>query len=124
MPPTSQSPDETRLRPDGRPPGGGSMKSVEVAEFVFDSHRFVKRLTRAGMDEHVAEVLADEQVALLTGNLATRTALADTGAETGLRKDLKDGSGTPERPEGHGNRPAEGPASHGDRPSGPPWERT
>ena len=75
------------------------MKSAEVAEFVFDSHRFVKRLTDAGMDERVAEVLADEQVALLTGNLATRTALADTeaglrtnlkGMETGLRKDLQD----------------------------------
>ena len=64
------------------------MKSAEVAEFVFDSHRFVKRLTGAGMDERVAEVLADEQVALLTGNLATRTALAHT--EAGLRKDLKD----------------------------------
>ena len=63
------------------------MKPAEVLEFVFDSHRFVKRLTRAGMDERVAEVLADEQVALLTGNLATRTALADT--EAGLRTDLK-----------------------------------
>ena len=74
------------------------MKSAVVAEFVFDSHRFVKRLTGAGMDERVAEVLADEQVALLTGNLATRTALADTQArlqkdlkatETGLQTDLK-----------------------------------
>ena len=59
------------------------MKSAEVAEFVFDSHRFVKRLTDVGMDERVAEVLADEQVALLTGNLATRTALADTEAGSG-----------------------------------------
>ena len=97
MPPTSQNPAAPVFGPAAVRPGG-SMKSAEVAEFVFDSHRFVKRLTGAGMDERVAEVLADEQVALLTGNLATRTALADTGAglqkdlkatETGLRKDLK-----------------------------------
>ena len=85
------------------------MKYPEVTETVFDSHRFVKRLTGAGMEERVAEVLAEEQVGLLTGNLATKTALADTEAalltdlkttdsalrkdlkamETGLRKDLK-----------------------------------
>lgn len=60
MPPTSHSPDEPLFGPAAIRPGGGSMKSAEVTEFVFDSHRFVKRLTDAGMEERVAEVLADE----------------------------------------------------------------
>ncbi len=39
---------------------------------AFDTHRFVKRLTRTGFTEEQAEALADEQVALLKSNLATR----------------------------------------------------
>ena len=39
---------------------------------AFDTHRFVKRLTRTGFTEEQAEALADEQVALLNSNLATR----------------------------------------------------
>ena len=42
----------------------------------FDTHRFVKRLTNEGMPTGQAEVLADEQVALLDSNLATRRDLA------------------------------------------------
>ena len=38
----------------------------------FDTHRFVKRLTEAGMPTCQAEVLADEQVALLDTHLATK----------------------------------------------------
>ena len=38
----------------------------------FDTHRFVKRLTEAGMPTCQAEVLADEQVTLLDTHLATR----------------------------------------------------
>ncbi len=42
---------------------------------AFDTHRFVKRLTRNGFTEAQAEALADEQVALLNGNLATKESL-------------------------------------------------
>ena len=42
----------------------------------FDTHRFVKRLTNEGMPTGQAEVLADEQVALLDSNFATRRDLA------------------------------------------------
>ena len=40
---------------------------------AFDTHRFVKRLTDCGFTEKQAETLADEHVALLNGNLATKT---------------------------------------------------
>jgi len=39
---------------------------------AFDTHRFVKRLTQTGFTEAQAEALADEQVTLLNGNLATK----------------------------------------------------
>lgn len=42
---------------------------------AFDSHRFVKKLTACGFTEKQAEGLADEQVRLLDGNLATRADL-------------------------------------------------
>ncbi len=48
---------------------------------AFDTHRFVKRLTDCGFTEQQAETLADEHVALLNSNLATK---ADIEA---LRKD-------------------------------------
>ena len=40
---------------------------------AFDTHRFVKRLTDCGFTELQAETLADEHVALLNANLATKT---------------------------------------------------
>ncbi len=40
---------------------------------AFDTHRFVKRLTDCGFTEQQAETLADEHVALLNGNLATKS---------------------------------------------------
>ena len=43
---------------------------------AFDTHRFVKRLTGSGFTEQQAETLADEHVALLTANLATKTDVA------------------------------------------------
>ena len=52
-----------------------------AAALVFDTHRFVKRLTNAGMDEAVAEALADEQANLLRENLATKAGLAATEAK-------------------------------------------
>ena len=39
---------------------------------AFDTHRFVKRLTKNGFTQQQAETLADEHVALLNGNLATK----------------------------------------------------
>ena len=44
----------------------------------FDSHRFVKRLTKAGLPEEVAEILADEHTRLtVPEDVATK---ADVGA--------------------------------------------
>ena len=52
-----------------------TVTGMAVSAIAFDTHRFVKRLTDAGMEERQAEVLADEQVALLNTNLATKTEL-------------------------------------------------
>lgn len=43
----------------------------------FDTHRFVKRMTKAGMAEPTAEALADEQMALINGELATKRDIAE-----------------------------------------------
>ena len=50
---------------------------------MFDSHRFVKRLTEAGMEEGVAEVLAEEHMGPWIRNVATKTDVAM------IRKDLE-----------------------------------
>ena len=52
---------------------------------MFDSHRFVKRLTEAGMEEGLAEVLAEEHMGPWIRNVATKTDLAN--AEANIRKD-------------------------------------
>ena len=59
----------------------GSMAGTRVTETMFDSHRFVKRLTGAGLAENVAEVLADEFSSVLIGQGATRTDPEDTTTE-------------------------------------------
>ncbi len=43
---------------------------------AFDTHRFVKHLTDCGFTEQQAETLADEHVALLNANLATKADIA------------------------------------------------
>ena len=43
---------------------------------AFDTHRFVKRLTESGFTERQAETLAEEHVALLNANLATKVDVA------------------------------------------------
>jgi len=48
---------------------------------AFDTHRFVKRLTESGFTEKQAETLADEQIALLNTNLATRADMAGIKAD-------------------------------------------
>ena len=47
----------------------------------FDTHRFVKRLAGEGMPIRQAEALADEQVALINSNLATKQDLANTATK-------------------------------------------
>ncbi len=51
---------------------------------AFDTHRFVKRLTACGFTERQAETLAEEHVALLNANLATKADIArvEAGVET------------------------------------------
>ena len=43
---------------------------------IFDTHRFVKRMTEAGMASPVAEALAEEHVQLLECNLSTKQDIA------------------------------------------------
>ena len=44
---------------------------------AFDTHGFVKRLTKAGMPEPQAEVLASEQSRLIENELATKRDIAE-----------------------------------------------
>ena len=48
---------------------------------AFDTHRFVKRLTDSGFTEKQAETLAEEHVALLNANLATKADIAAIHAD-------------------------------------------
>ena len=43
-----------------------------MTNVAFDTHRYVKRLTAAGMPENQAEVIADEQRSLIEYQLATK----------------------------------------------------
>ena len=43
---------------------------------IFDTHRFVKRMTDAGMASPIAEALADEYTQLLERNLSTKQDIA------------------------------------------------
>ena len=54
-----------------------SLKCDMSESYTFDTHKFVKRLTEVGLDERIAETLADEQVKLLTSQLATKAELAN-----------------------------------------------
>ena len=49
------------------------MNDLMTETIAFDTHRFVKRLTKNGFSEQQAETLAEEQVALINTNLATKT---------------------------------------------------
>ena len=62
-----------------------------MAEAIaFDTHRFVKRLTESGFTEKQAETLAEEHVALLNANLATKADVAAVKAEVeALRQETK-----------------------------------
>lgn len=43
-----------------------------MSTLTFDTHKFIKRLTEAGMPLNQAEVLADEQTKLIDERLATK----------------------------------------------------
>ena len=62
----------------------------------FDTHRFVKRMTEAGMPAAQAEALADEQVALLNSELATKQDFADLAARLDVIAARQDGFVTKE----------------------------
>ena len=53
---------------------------------AFDTHRFVKHMTKAGFTERQAEAMAEEQVSLLNSNLVTKTDLA--GVEAALKVEI------------------------------------
>ena len=59
-----------------------------MSTVAFDTHAFVKELTRAGMPEEQAEVLARSQATLIDENLATKKDLKEL--ELALRRDMKD----------------------------------
>ena len=50
--------------------------------FAFDTHRFIKHLTESGFTEQQAEALAEEQTAVLSGNLATKADIVQAKYET------------------------------------------
>ena len=57
---------------------------------AFDTHRFVKKLTRGGFTEEQAETLAEEQIALLNANLATKADIEAVKADIeALRHETK-----------------------------------
>ena len=56
-----------------------------MSTLAFDTHAFVKDLTRAGMPEEQAEVLARSQAALLDGNPATKQDLKELESRLTLR---------------------------------------
>ena len=61
---------------------------------AFDTYRFVKHLTESGFTEQQAEALAEEQTAVLNGNLATKADIGLVkveleGAIERLKVDLK-----------------------------------
>ena len=55
---------------------------------AFDTHKYVKRLTAAGMPENQAEVIADEQRSLIEDQLATKRDIEELRAAT--RRDIKE----------------------------------
>ena len=56
---------------------------MRMSNLAFDTHKFVKDLTRNGMPDKQAEVLADHYASLLNDRLATKDDLV------ALRKELK-----------------------------------
>ncbi|MDE0407255.1 MAG: DUF1640 domain-containing protein [Alphaproteobacteria bacterium] len=53
---------------------------------AFDTHRYVKRLTRGGFTEEQAKALVDVQVAMFDANLATKADIENVRAEIAAAK--------------------------------------
>ena len=60
-----------------------------MVAIAFDTHKYVKRLVAAGMPEAQAEAIADEQRALIEGQLATKRDLKELEDRLGQRFDGK-----------------------------------
>ena len=57
---------------------------------IYDTHKFITKMTKAGMPQPQAEVLAESHVELMETTLATKQDLKDLKAElTGEMKDLE-----------------------------------
>ena len=83
--------DQASLSSKRAPASVGFYNGHMTDAIAFDTHRFVKRLTESGFTEKQAETLAEEHVALLNANLATKTDIAKIEAaiakvETNLLK--------------------------------------
>lgn len=65
------------------------MTAPQVAEAVFDSHRFVKRLTEAGMERELAEVLAEEHMGPWIRNVATKADIENFRSEAATKTDME-----------------------------------
>ena len=80
--PLCRPPFASGPRPDSGTGAGACRESAgfynqHMTEAIaFDPHRFVKRLTESGCTEKQAETLAEEHVALLNTNLATKADVA------------------------------------------------
>ena len=60
---------------------------MSVQPSQFDSHRFVKRLTNAGLSEEVAEILADEHASrIIPADVATKSDIAATQSDIAATK--------------------------------------
>ena len=60
---------------------------MDAQRTQFDSHRFVKRLTKAGLSEEVAEILADEHTRLVVPeDVATKADVGAVKADVGAVK--------------------------------------
>ena len=59
-----------------------------MSTIAFDTHAFVKELTRVGMPEEQAEVLAQSQATLIDEKLATKQDLKEL--EMSLRREMKE----------------------------------
>ena len=59
-----------------------------MSTVAFDTHAFVKELTRVGMPEEQAEVLAQSQATLIDEKLATKQDLKEL--EMNLRREMRE----------------------------------
>ena len=62
-----------------------------MSRFAFDTHAFVKCLTRAGMDEQQAEALVECQTQLINDSLATKQDIEEVKLDIeGVKRDIEE----------------------------------